>query len=217
MDGSVEFLGHAEAFERRLADDVESALGVAAVGVGEERAVLLGEEEARRDGVHADAFAELGGYFIGHEGGEIADAGFGGGVAAHAGQWTEGGHGREVDDAALLLLHHGFEEHLGGDDRAEEVEVEHTLEVFGLQVEDVAVRSDGGSGHVASGGIEQGVHTSVGGEDVAQVLLHDGCVHYVGLEEHGFSSFGLDVSHDGLSHFGFASHDDDFGSLRSQV
>ena len=59
MDSAAEFLGLPHTAKGGLADDVEPALGVRAVGVGEEGAVLLREEEAGGNGIDADALAEL--------------------------------------------------------------------------------------------------------------------------------------------------------------
>ena len=71
MDGAAQLLGLAHASERRLANHVLSALGVAAVGVGEQGAVLLGDEESWGYGIHADALAELSCRLVGHVSREV--------------------------------------------------------------------------------------------------------------------------------------------------
>lgn len=154
VDGAAEFLGLAHTTEGSLTYHILSALGEGAVGIGEQTAVLLGDEEARGNGVHADALAEFLGAFGGHEGGEIADASLGCCISAHAGHGAEGCHRREVDDRALALIYHWAEEHLCGDDSAGEVEVEHSLKLLGFEVEEGLLGGDGGTLHIASGGIQ---------------------------------------------------------------
>ena len=53
VNGAAQLLGLTHAAHRRLMDDVFGALCPAAVRIGEQRAVLVGEEEARRNGVDA--------------------------------------------------------------------------------------------------------------------------------------------------------------------
>ena len=217
VDGAAEFLGLAHATEGSLTYHVLSALGEGAVGIGEERTVLLGDEEARGNGVDTDALAEFLGALGGHEGGEIADAGLGCGISAHAGHRAEGCHRREVDDRALALIDHGAEEHLGGDDSACEIEVENGLELLCLKVEEGLVGGDGGSLHVASSGIQQSVDAAVFLDDVVAVLLHHLLIHHVGLEEFTLAAGLLDVGNYLGAHFFLASEDYHFGSVESQV
>ena len=189
VDGAAQLLGVAHPAERGLVDDVLAALCVRAVGVGQQRAVLLGDEEAGGYGVDADALAELLGALGGHEGREVADAGLRGSVSANAGDGAERSHRREVDDGALALLDHRLEEHLRRDDRAGEVEVEDFLEFLHLQVEDVAVGRYHRAGHVAASGVEQRVYAPVLAQYGVAVLLYQFLVHHVGLHELGLAAF----------------------------
>lgn len=123
LDGAAQFLGLAEALERRLAYHVLAALRQAAVGIGEQRSVLIGQEEARCYGVDAYTRGELSCHFVGQERREIADAGLGGCVTAHSRHRTERCHRREIDYGSLAGLHHRFQEYLRGNDGADKVEV----------------------------------------------------------------------------------------------
>ena len=92
MDGSTELFRVSHAPKRRLTYDVLPTLGIAAVGIGQERPVLLCDEKARSNGVDADAFAKLLGTFCGHIGSEIGNAGLGCRISAHTGHRPEGSH-----------------------------------------------------------------------------------------------------------------------------
>ncbi len=178
---------------------------------------MLREEESGGDGIHADAFAKLPGNFGSHEGGEVRDTRFGGGISGHARQGAEGCHAGKVDDGAALLLHHRAEEDLCGQHGARQVQFQHPLKLLCLQVEDGARGGDGGARHVSAGGVQQGVYAAVGGEYVAQVLLQACAVGHVGGQEEGFAAGCLDVCREGVSHFGFAAQDDYFGALLCEV
>ena len=217
VDGAAEFLGLAHTTEGSLTYHILSALGEGAVGIGEQAAVLLGDEEARGNGVHSDALAEFLGALGGHEGGEIADASLGCGISAHAGHRTEGCHRREVDDRALALIYHWAEEHLCGDDSAGEVEVEHSLKLLGLEVEEGLLGGDGGTLHIASGGIQESVDTSVFLNDVVAVLLHHLLIHHVGLQKFTLATSLLDVGYNLGAHIFLATEDYHFGSIEGQI
>ena len=217
VDSAAEFLGLAHATEGSLTYHILSALGEGAVGIGEQTAVLLGDEEARGNGVHSDALAEFLGALGGHEGGEIADTSLGCGISAHAGHRTEGCHRREVDDRALALIYHWAEEHLCGDDSAGEVEVEHSLKLLGFEVEEGLLGGDGGTLHIASGGIQESVDTSVFLDDVVAVLLHHLLIHHVGLEEFTLAAGLLDVGNYLGAHIFLATEDNHFGSIEGQI
>src|SRR6185436_12573960 len=75
-----QLFGAPEPTHGSLTDDVLGAVGVAAVGVYQDGAVLGGEEEAGGDGVDADAVAVLPGHFDGEPAGEVVDARLGDGV-----------------------------------------------------------------------------------------------------------------------------------------
>ena len=123
MDGATELLRLAHSAKWSLSDHILSTLGIATVRVGEERTVLLSDEESRSDGVHTDALAKLLGALRSHIGREIRDASLGSSIAAYAGHRAEGSHGREVDDASLASLYHRLEEYLSRDHSTGEVEV----------------------------------------------------------------------------------------------
>ena len=123
LDGAAKFLGIDEALEGRLTYHVLATLRQAAVGIGEQRTVLVGQEEARGNGVDTYARSEFGCHLVRQERREIADAGLGGCVTAHARHGTERRHRREIDYRSLAGFHHRFQEYLCGNDRADKVQV----------------------------------------------------------------------------------------------
>ena len=96
VDGAAEFLGLAHATEGSLTYHILSALGEGAVGIGEQAAVLLGDEKSWRNSIYAYAFAKLLCTFCSHECSEVADASFCSCIAADAGHGSESSHRREV-------------------------------------------------------------------------------------------------------------------------
>lgn len=207
LDGAAELLGASEPLEGGLADHVGAALRERAVGIGEQGAILIGEEEARGDGVDADAGGELGGHLSGEELGEIGDAGFGGGISHHAGEGAEGGHGGEIDDGALAGCHHRAHEHLRGDDGAHEVHSEHLLEGLDVDVEESFVGRNGGTGLIASGGIEQGIDAAIAGHDGIAGGLHGLYIHHIGGDKHRFAGAVSDLFDYGIA-FGLTAAED---------
>ena len=216
MDGAEQLFRLGKAAAGRVGDDGLGAVGVRAVGVGEQRAVLVGEQEAGHDGVDAQLGAELGGKLGGHVLGVAGDGRLGGAVAYHAGQRAQGGLGAEVDDGAFLVLRHDGHEDRGGQDGAEQVEVDHLAEGVDVQIEERLVRRDGGSRHVASGGVEQDVDGAEACHDVALVLLQRVFVEYVGGEEQGFAD-GVQFGFEGAALFCCAVEYDNLGALSGQV
>src|SRR4051812_3900614 len=96
--GAYQLIRIAKAPQRRMIDDQLAAWREGIVGVQQQRAVLIADEEARRDRIYAQPWAVLQRQLDRQPLGEIIDRGFGGGVADYAGQWLLGGHGRNVDD-----------------------------------------------------------------------------------------------------------------------
>ena len=219
VDCAAEFLGFAHTAEGGLTDYIKSALGPAAVGVGQQCAVLLGQEETGGDGVHADPFAKLAGTLSGHEGGEVRDAGLSGGVTAYTGHRTEGCHRGEIDDCALSLGHHRLEEHLSGDYGTHQVEVQHLLELSGVEVEECLVGGNGGAGHIAAGSVQQSVDAAVFCHDFVAVGLDDGLVHDIGFQEFDGTGGiqGVDLLNDFLADLSLAAHDDDLSAVERQI
>ena len=160
-----------------------SPLCIRAVWIGEQRAVLLCDEESWRNGIHTDALAKFLGTFSGHVGGEVVDASFCGRIAADAGEWPEGRHRREIDDATLSLLGHRMQKHLCGDDCASEIQLQDTLEIIGIQVEDILFRANRGSRHVSSCGVEESVYARVPINNILAYLFHTVAVEHVGGKE----------------------------------
>ena len=70
-----------------------------------------------------------------------------------------------------------------GDDGAEEVQFHDLAESVEVEVEEGFVGSDGGSSHVASGGIQQDVDGAEACHDGVAVLLQDLLLQYVRDEE----------------------------------
>ena len=76
---------------------------------------------------------------------------------------------------------------------------------------------DGGSLHVASGSVEQGVDASVFPDDIVAVLLNHLLIHHVGLEELTFAAILLYVGNDLSSHVFLTAEDYHFGAIECQV
>lgn len=175
MDGQAA-VGH-EGLARHVAgvvggeegDDGGDVFGLAQVGGGrfaeEEGADVFGqvaqggggEDEARGDGVAADALvAHLGGDVAG----EIDDGGFAGSVEGAAEVGDEAADGGHVDHGAALLFGHGDHRELGEVDAAAEVHVEDLVEVADVEAGDVEVFFQVFAAHV----VDQDVEGAVGGE-----------------------------------------------------
>ena len=173
-----------------MGDDGLCTVCVRTVGVGEQRTVLVGEQESRNNGIHAEFGAEFGCQFGRHIACIIADGRFGGTVTYHARQRTKGGFGAEVNDGAFLVLCHDVYEHHGGKHRTEEVQVYHFAECVHIEVEHGLVRSDGSARHVAACGVQQHIDSAEAFEDGFLVFFQHFLVQYVGYEKQGF---GLSV------------------------
>ena len=59
--------------------------------------------------------------------GEVADGGLCAGIGGNLGQRDISVHGGNVQDVAFLAFHHVLDEHLGGQQGALEVELEHEV------------------------------------------------------------------------------------------
>ena len=216
MNGSEEFFRFREASARCVRDDGLCAVCIRTVGIGEERTVLVGEQESRNDGVHAELRAELGCQLGCHIAGIVADGCLGGAVTYHARQRTESGFGAEVNDGALLVLCHDVYEHHGGEYRTEEVQVYDFAECVHIQVEHGLVRSDGGARHIAACGVQQHVDGAETFEYGFLVFFQHFLVQYVGYEEQRFGllvKFGFQFP----ARFFHTVQNYDFGSLLGQI
>ena len=140
MYRTAKLFGTAETFEWCLANDILATRCQATVGVGEQRTVLVRQEETRCDGVHTDVRSKLRGYFISQESREVGNARFGCRITTHSGHGAESRHGTEIDNRALSRLHHRAEEYLRGDDRSRKIHIQHPFELFHLEVEERAGR-----------------------------------------------------------------------------
>ena len=121
----------AELAHRRLRDDRVAARRQRPVLLRQQRAVLVGQEEARGDGVDADADLR---HVHGQPLREVADRRLGAAVGGDLGQRREGVHRRDVDDHAAAALGHAAREHLRRQQRAQEVQVEDELDAVGVEV-----------------------------------------------------------------------------------
>ena len=176
-----------------MGDDRPRTVGIRAVGVGEQRPVLVGEQESRDNGVHAHFGAELHGQFGCHILRVVADGGLGGPVAHDTGQRTQRRLGAEIDDDTLFTGRHGLAEDRRRQHRAEQIEVYDLLESVDLQVEERLVGSDRRAAHIAARGIEQDVDRTVRTEDGLAVGHEHLAVEYVGDEEHRFAARGSNL------------------------
>ena len=104
-----------------------------AVRIGQQRAVLVRQEESRGDGVDPDPdFGQMGGQPLR----EVADRGFRSAVGGDLGQRTERIHRRDVDDDAFAGQRHVAGEHLGRQQRADEVQIENEGDAGRIQIEE---------------------------------------------------------------------------------
>lgn len=173
VNRATQFLRLPHAAKGRLAYNIFTPRSIAAISMGKQRAVLLGKEESGSNGVHADAFTKLTGTLAGHVLGKVADAGLCRSIATHAGQRAESGHRGEVDDASLAGRHHGLQKHLSRYHGAQQVEINHLLELFRVKVEEGLVGTYSGSLHVAPGCVEQGIYSSILAQDGLPVVFQE--------------------------------------------
>ena len=209
--------GVAEAAERRLVEHGLPAGGGGAVGVEEQAAVLIGDEEAGSDGVHAQAVAIFGGELDREPAGEVVHGGFGIGVADDAGDGALGGHGGKVDDVAPLLRGEGLRENLGRKDRALEVQGEDLTVGRKVEIEECFVGRDGGAGLVAAGGVDEGVDAAETGDDFGADVFEAGAVQDIDGVGGGFTGQADAIGAGGVELGLVAAEEDDAGTLGDEV
>ena len=219
MQGAHQFVRLQEAAEGGVRENLVGAVGERAVRIGEQRAVLVRQQEAGGDGVHADALTVLDGELAGKPFRPAGHSRLGDSVARHAGERPERRHRAEIDDGSLLLLHHRLDEHLGGDHRTEDVEFADLLHRVDVKVGDGLVRLHVGRAHIAAGGIQQNVDGAVRFENIGQVLLQGLLVEHIGREEHRLSPIRLDFINQQVALFGrpFEVEQDHFAALRGEI
>ena len=117
--GADQLVRLAQPAGRGVADDRAEPL------LGQERAVLLGREEAGRDGVDPDAVRrQLAGQVLG----QVVEARLGDRVGEHARERRSGRRRRDVDDrAAAPVRDHRPPEHLAGDEDRGQVHVQQAV------------------------------------------------------------------------------------------
>ena len=76
-----------------------------------------------------------------------------------------------------------FKEHLCGDDRSCQIQRQHTLELFRIKVEKSLVGCYSGTGHIAAGGIEQGVDAAILRHYCLTISLDNSLVHHIRFHE----------------------------------
>ena len=214
---AAQLIGGTEPTERRVCHNGVAAGGEAAVGVGEQRAVLLGEEEAGGDGVHANTFAELRGHLYGHVLGKLLYGGLGRGVAHNAGEGAEGRFGTEIDDDAISSLGHVFGKYLGGNYRAVKVEVDYLLEVVGRHVKEGLVDGNRCSRHVSAGSVDEDIDAAVAVQYFVAALFERGAVEYVASQEEGLTSRIGNFFGESFAVFAVTPHDNHDGSFAGQI
>ena len=165
-------------------------------GVGEEEAVLFSEEEARRDGVDADFLRVILAEVDGQPLREVADGGLGGRVGGDFGEGAEGVHAGDVEDDALAGAGHFLAEDLGGQEGADEVEVEDELDGVCGHIEEGHFGAGGGFFFVATGAVDEDVDAAVGGEDLVLGGFDGGLVEDVAPDGESFAAVLLDLIDD---------------------
>ena len=162
---------------RRGRDDPLPALGQLARLVEQERTVLLGDEEPRRNGVYADVRCEL----DGEPAGEILDGSLRRPVADDPRERAVRRERRDVDDRPAAQL---VAEDLAREQRAVKVEPDDFFDRSRIELEERPL-TDRGGGDVAARGVDEDVdapealqHRRAGGRQLPGV-------EHVGLEHHG--------------------------------
>ncbi len=190
----------AEAAHGRSGQDLARAGRGRAVRVEEQRRVLLGGEEAGGDGVDANAdLAEMHRQPLG----KVGDGGFRAGIGGDLGQRRVGVHAADVQDVAALPAHHLPGKGLGGQQRANEVQVEHEFHAgfvqieegfcVGLDVAQLKVFLVGGStGIVAARAVEQDVAGAKVGQHLIGHSEADVLVQYVAAVRFRHAALGHD-------------------------
>ena len=197
-----EFLGVSKARGWSLAQNIEHA------GLIEHLAVLLGGEEARDQGVHADVLVRP---LAGEVAGEVVDGGLGKRVGENARERIEAGNGAEVDDGGGA----GFfdeitAEDLAGAENRGEIGIDDAL-VFLLG--DVEKRGGG----VGAGSVDEDVRLAGAVEHGIQQVLQRFAGCHIDGHEVSFSAVGFDFRQAFLGLFGDTAAEHDFGTGACQA
>src|SRR5690554_4193672 len=160
LNNAVEFGDVAEALHRGAGQHLFAALGVTAIGVDEHSPVLVADEKARCNGVDPYFLVEFGRHFHRQPLGPDVYAGLGYRVARNPCDGRIGGHGRNVDDAALALFGHGFAKNDGGINCSVEVQIIYFIKIFKFHIEDGLFFGKRSAGHISAGSIHQYVDAS---------------------------------------------------------
>ena len=181
--------------------DLFGALGRGAVLVEEQLCVLLAGKKARGDGVDPDAhLAEVHRQPLG----KVGHSSLGAGVGRDLGQGQVGVHAGNVQDVAALAAYHLAGKSLRGQQRADEVQVEHHLHAALVQIK----KGNGVTFQIAhlkiflvrvGAGVIAActVHKNIAGAKVCQHILcylqAVGLVHHIAGVALGGAALGLDL------------------------
>jgi len=160
--------------------------------VGQEEAVLLGQEEARGDRVDADVPGVVLAHVNGQPLREVADRGLGGRVRRDLRQRAKGVHAGDVQDVAGLLLGHQLAEDLGRQQGAQEVQVEDETDRVGRQIEERHLGRGGRFLLIAACAVDQDVDLAERRDDLVPGLLDRGLVQDVARDGDRRAALGLD-------------------------
>ncbi len=207
VDGAADLICLAEAAHRGLGDDLLASFGEGAVGVEQEGAVLVANEEAWADRIHSQVGEAFFGEVGGHPAGEVVDSSLGIGVAENPGEGLSRGCRGKIDDGATGGRDHWFGEDEGGDQGALEVEFEDLIIISQIQIEDRFPWRNGSPGHVPSCSIDEAIDASELVEDGLANFLEPITVGHVAGE--GGSVSGIAERAQGLGKFLFTAPEED--------
>src|SRR5580704_1550551 len=146
-DGAVEVVGLAGALHWDAVGDVGNPFLVVVHDF-----VLVGAEPAGRQAIHGDAVLAP---VVGEAHGELTDAAAAGAVGAESGESGDAGNGADVDDAAVVVLHHAARNSLRDEEASTQIRIENQVPVVPSDV-------DGGLSNVATGVVDEDVDLAEG-------------------------------------------------------
>ena len=121
--------------------DLPRAVRFPGLLIGQEKPVLIGQEETRRNGVHANPRRVNLSHVHGQPLRKVADAGFGGRVGEDSRQGPEGAHGGDIENDPFAFFRHDFAEHLAGKDGSQDVQIEHPAQSIRGKIEETRGRA----------------------------------------------------------------------------
>src|SRR5699024_8355197 len=131
---AVKLFRFSETTHRRSTDGLMAPIVQVAVTVDQQVSILPGGKETRCNTVDSDACLRK--IYI-QPLGEIRHRGLRSTVCRDFCQWRIRVHGRDIDDSRMLFRCHVAPKNLGRNQCAEEIELEHEIDAFGIELKEV--------------------------------------------------------------------------------